>query len=281
MVERAPLRPVPRRPSGPVDPDVAARHVAAQLPELDPFPRAALALVTLAGRSRAEAAARTGLSAHDFATALHRGRKELRRSVEPLAGSGWCERAERLISDRLDGELDHLGAARLDVHLRNCPRCVEHERRLVQAIDGLVAGLVGEPEQAPVPGPPAPLRLAAPSTPPERAPSLGRPAIAARGLAAPSGRRSDWARAGRRRRPASLPAPSGPSRLPLPGSRGRSSPGRRRRRPLRPLRTRRLSRSRSSPAPKSHDRTIPQTGRWGRRTIRGMRSNCRGRWRAC
>ena len=55
------------------------------------------------------------------------------------AGSGWCERAERLISDRIDGALAERDAPRLEVHLRNCPRCVEHERRLVQATDALVA----------------------------------------------------------------------------------------------------------------------------------------------
>ena len=67
-------------------------------------------------------------------------RKELRRTITPLGGSGWCERAEGLISDRLDGELGAPDAGRLDVHLRNCPRCVEHERRLVQATDALVLG---------------------------------------------------------------------------------------------------------------------------------------------
>ena len=59
-----------------------------------------------------------------------------------LPGSGWCERAERLISDRIDGALPERDEPRLDVHLRNCPRCVEHERRLVQATDALVAGVV-------------------------------------------------------------------------------------------------------------------------------------------
>lgn len=164
MVEPAPLRPVPRHPPGPVEPGPAADHVAARLPQLDPLPRDALALVTLSGRTREEAAARLGVSPEELATALARARKELRRSLWPLPGSGWCERAERLVSDRLDGPLDDVGDARLGVHLRNCPRCVDHERRLVQAIDGLVAGLTGEPKPAPgpapAPGAPAPLRLA-------------------------------------------------------------------------------------------------------------------------
>ena len=66
----------------------------------------------------------------------------------PLPGSGWCERAERLISDRLDGALDTRDEARLDVHLRNCPRCVEHERRLVQATDALLGGSPAMPAAA-------------------------------------------------------------------------------------------------------------------------------------
>lgn len=191
MVERAPLRPVPRRPGGPVEPEPALRHVAARLPELDPLPLLALALVTLAGRTRAEAAARAGVEAHELGEALARARKELRRSVEPMAASGWCERAERLISDRLDGELDEPGAARLDVHLRNCPRCVEHERRLVQAIDLLVGGLVGEPQAAP--SEPAPLKLAEARAERAPAPSLHMPAIASRPFGepiAPAARRS-------------------------------------------------------------------------------------------
>ena len=56
-------------------------------------------------------------------------------------------RAERHISDRLDGVLDAAGAAVLDAHLANCPRCEEHERRLVQAQNALVAGLGREPSE--------------------------------------------------------------------------------------------------------------------------------------
>ncbi|HEX2234457.1 MAG TPA: zf-HC2 domain-containing protein [Thermoleophilaceae bacterium] len=162
-MERAPLRPVPRRPSGPVDPRHAVEAVERKLPALDERAAAALALVTLAGRSRPEAAARLDLGEEDLAAALAAGRKALRRSVAPLAGSGWCERAERLISDRLDDAIDDTGAARLDVHLRNCERCVEHERRLVQATDALVAEVAGH---SLVPGaatPPAELRAVGPA----------------------------------------------------------------------------------------------------------------------
>jgi hypothetical protein len=183
VVERAPLRPVPRRPDGPVEPDLARRHVEARLPRLEPLARDALALVTLSGRTRAEAAARLEVPEAELAAALGRGRKELRRAAEPLAGSGWCERAELLISDRFDGALDERGAARLDVHLRNCPRCVEHERRLVQAIDLLVEELVGEPE--PLAAPPAPLRLAEARSQRRPAPSLGKGPIASRPFGAP------------------------------------------------------------------------------------------------
>jgi putative zinc finger protein len=147
-VERAPLRPVPSRPPGPVDADEAVAHVAATLPALDDPAVGALGLVALAGRSRDQAAAAAGLEAVAIGDALARARKALRRSMFPLPGSGWCERAERLVSDRLDGALEPPGPARLDAHLRNCPRCVEHERRLVQATDALVSSF-GAPRAEP------------------------------------------------------------------------------------------------------------------------------------
>ena len=162
-VEYAPLRPVPLTPAGPVDPRRAVAHVAALLPALEPVPAKALALVVLAGRDRAEAAAELELSERDLARALADARTALRRSVRPLAGSGWCGRAEALVSDRLDGALDDAGAARLDVHLRNCPRCVEHERRLIQGQNGLV-GAFG---RAPADAEPAELTLVRPVEPAE------------------------------------------------------------------------------------------------------------------
>ncbi|MFN2616747.1 MAG: zf-HC2 domain-containing protein [Thermoleophilaceae bacterium] len=126
-----------------MDPAAAVRHVGVALPELEPAPARALALVALAGRPRDEVASETDLNPERLAQSLAHARKALRRSMFPLAGSGWCERAERLISDRLDGALGPPGAGRLDVHLRNCPRCVEHERMLVHATDVLA----GEFEQ--------------------------------------------------------------------------------------------------------------------------------------
>jgi hypothetical protein len=153
-MEHAPLRPVPARPAGPIDPATALREVGSWLPALDPDAARALALVVLAERTRAEAAASLGVSEDRLGTLLAAARKELRQTVVTLAGSGWCERAEALISDRLDGSLPGRDVRRLDVHLRNCSRCVEHERRLVQATDALVGGLGGRPSptsQAPVP----------------------------------------------------------------------------------------------------------------------------------
>jgi hypothetical protein len=155
-MDHAPLRPVPVRPTGPVsDPD-AVRHVAQTVPAAAERDRVAFALVTLAAHQRAEVAQRLGIDEAELSAALTRARKELRRTMLPLPGSGWCERAERLISDRLDGPLSDRDESRLDTHLRNCPRCVEHERRLVQATDALIARLPSAPAApylAPVPDP--------------------------------------------------------------------------------------------------------------------------------
>jgi hypothetical protein len=138
-MERARLRPVPHRPSGPVEPAEALAHVEARLPDLDAAARQALALVELAGRTRPQLVAETAIDPAELAAALARARKALRRAAFPLPGSGWCERAERLLSDELDGELAEPGPRRLAAHLANCDRCVEHERRLWQARDQLVA----------------------------------------------------------------------------------------------------------------------------------------------
>src|SRR5215210_1050955 len=161
LMEHAPLRPVPARPAGPVDPATAVREVGSWLPGLDPAAARALALVVLAERPRVEVARLLDVSADELGTLLASARKELRQTMVTLGGSGWCERAEGLISDRLDAPLAGTDARRLDVHLRNCGRCVEHERRLVQATDALVLGLGGRP--APVAGAPAPLVEAPPA----------------------------------------------------------------------------------------------------------------------
>ena len=150
LMERAPLRPVPARPAGPVDPAAAVREVEAALPALEPLEVRALALVALADRPRPEVAELLGIDEGELGTLLAAARKELRQTLTPLSGSGWCERAEGLISDRLDGAVAERDGRRLDVHLRNCPRCVEHERRLVQATDALLAGIApARPRPAP------------------------------------------------------------------------------------------------------------------------------------
>jgi hypothetical protein len=142
---RAPLRPVPGPPAEPVTDAAAVTLVGAALPSLPEPDRTALALVALAGIPRGHVALRLGREEVELSDALARARKELRRTVAALGGSGWCERSERMISDRLDGALADSDVRRLDVHLRNCPRCVEHERRLVQATDALVASATGVP----------------------------------------------------------------------------------------------------------------------------------------
>ncbi len=164
-MEFAPLRPVPLIPAGPVDPNRAVAQVTALLPDLEPTPARALALVVLVGQDRPAAAAELELPDEELARSLALARTALRRSVRPLEGSGWCRQAEALVSDRLDSALDAAGTARLDVHLRNCPRCVEHERRLIQAQNGLVAAF----GRAPADAEPAELTLVEPAAPAEPA----------------------------------------------------------------------------------------------------------------
>jgi hypothetical protein len=137
-VEQATLRPVPLRPVGPVDPSEAVAHVIAALPDLPEEAARALSLIEIAGRTRDKAVDEMQISAEVLAELLYDARKALRRSIFPLSASGWCERAERLLSDRIDGVLIPPGPARLDVHLRNCERCVDHERKLSQAREQLV-----------------------------------------------------------------------------------------------------------------------------------------------
>jgi hypothetical protein len=173
-MEHAPLRPVPGRPTEAVPEPQAVARVAAELPQLGERERVALALAALAGTPRPQVAARIGIGAAELAGVLAAARKELRRTLAPLPGSGWCELAERLISDRIDGELAEADAPRLDAHQRNCPRCVEHERKLVQATDALMAGAAPRPSAPVVAAPAAPAPAATPPPPvlarvPERA----------------------------------------------------------------------------------------------------------------
>jgi hypothetical protein len=187
-MERASLRPVPQRPSGPVDPAAALAHVAGTLPTLDDPAQQALALVDLVGRKRPDVCAETRTSEADLADALARARKALRRAAAPLPGSGWCERAERLLSDELDGVLEDPGPRRLAAHLANCDRCVEHERRLWQARDQLVVAfeaartpepepqVADEPDPEPLEAPDPELRLVEVPAPEVPAPAEPEPA---------------------------------------------------------------------------------------------------------
>ena len=159
MPQRAALRPVPHRPSGPVEPAEALAHVEEHLPGLDELAHQALSLVELVGRTRPQLQAETGASAEEIGEALARARKALRRASFPLPGSGWCERAERLLSDELDDALEEPGPRRLAAHLSNCDRCVEHERRLWQARDRLVVTFEEARAPAPVPEPEPELKL--------------------------------------------------------------------------------------------------------------------------
>src|SRR5947209_3972509 len=110
--------------------DRAERYLFARLPELPAQQRRALALVDLAGANRAAAASEVGLAGPELSAALAGARKELRRVAEPLASGGRCERAEGLISDRLDRTLGEREARLLDAHLCRCPRCRRHQALL-------------------------------------------------------------------------------------------------------------------------------------------------------
>lgn len=138
---------------GPVDPADALAHVARALPELSEDAARALSLIEIAGRTRDAAVGEMQISGELLAQLLYEARKALRRTIFPLSASGWCERAERLLSDRIDGVLVPPGPARLDVHLRNCERCVEHERRLSQAREKLVRQFIEAHPHAPEAGP--------------------------------------------------------------------------------------------------------------------------------
>ena len=188
-MEHAPLRPVPARPAGPIDPAAALRDVSSWLPTLAPEAARALALVVLAERPRAEVASTLRVSEEELGALLAGARKELRQTLVVLGGSGWCERAEGLISDRLDGALADRDARRLDVHLRNCARCVEHERRLVQATDALVlGGRSPAPTRGPESEPAFLTQVPPPTTTPSSEPAEGPepPAETAPSLTAPA-----------------------------------------------------------------------------------------------
>lgn len=154
----------------------AERYVFTALPDAAVTARTAVALVELLELNRERAAAAAPLDPEALAAALTAGRKALRRARRPLPSDGRCERAERWLSDRLDGALAATDATLLAVHLDRCPRCVEHDRVLEQARSALRAGFAASRTVAPAPvetspspklvAVPAPRPPALPATPP-------------------------------------------------------------------------------------------------------------------
>jgi Putative zinc-finger len=156
--------------------DHAERRLFTALPDLEAVPRRGLAL-TLAGVPRAGIASELGLSGAALSAELANGRKALRRTRVELASGGRCERAERALSDRLDGVLSDMDERFLDAHMARCSRCRIHETELTAALEELQAALVEEPK--PVEQPPrARLRVVPPppQLPPAPEPAALEPA---------------------------------------------------------------------------------------------------------
>src|SRR5262245_37806539 len=118
--------------------DRAEQHVFAALPDLDAVPRRGLAL-TLAGVPRAGIASELGLAGAELSAVLASARKSLRRTRAELPSAGRCERAERMLSDRLDGATSAMDERFLDAHLARCARCRTHEHELTAALERLHA----------------------------------------------------------------------------------------------------------------------------------------------
>ncbi|MFL5846569.1 MAG: zf-HC2 domain-containing protein [Solirubrobacteraceae bacterium] len=136
--------------------DRAERHVFGLLPDLPAIERRVLALLELADADRASAAVETGLDDTALRFAAKRARKALRRDTAPLAAGARCERAELLLSDRLDAPLARQERKWLEIHLARCPRCEQHETLLATARADLLATFLAEPPALPpAPQPPA------------------------------------------------------------------------------------------------------------------------------
>ena len=123
--------------------DRAEQHVFAALPDLDAVSRRGLAL-TLAGVPRAGVASELGLAGAELSAVLASARKSLRRTRAELPSAGRCERAERVLSDRLDGAMSAMDERFLDAHLARCARCRTHEHELTAALGELHAELAAE-----------------------------------------------------------------------------------------------------------------------------------------
>ena len=77
-----------------------------------------------------------------------------------------CEKAELLLSARLDGALSPREAARLEAHLARCPRCQAAAREL-ETLHQEAAGLA---QAVPPPGPPPSRPRTGAAAPPRRPP---------------------------------------------------------------------------------------------------------------
>jgi hypothetical protein len=179
-MEGMPLRPLPARIPCSVNPVYALAQVEATLPGLQPETQRALALVDLGAGRRTQAASELGVAEAELSRLLASGRKALRRTLAPLPSGGWCERAERLISDRLDGALSPAGQARLEAHMSGCERCATHERTLIHAHDLLVESYLAahsapRPRAVPLEAVPAPELRVVPASPTPEAASPRRP----------------------------------------------------------------------------------------------------------
>jgi putative zinc finger protein len=162
----------------PVHGDGAEQHVFAALPDLDAIPRRGLAL-TLAGVPRAGIASELGLAGAELSAVLATARKSLRRTRAELPSGGRCERAERALSDRLDGATSAMDERFLEAHLTRCARCRTHELELAAALEELRAELAAQAKPAEAPPPRAHLRvvpprplLPAPAPPEPEAPTV-------------------------------------------------------------------------------------------------------------
>src|SRR6478609_8548352 len=120
----------------PVHGDGAEQHVFAALPDLDAIPRRGLAL-TLAGVPRAGVASELGLAGAELSEVLAAARKSLRRTRAELPSGGRCERAERVLSDQLDGATVPMDERFLTAHLGRCTRCRSHAAELEAATEAL------------------------------------------------------------------------------------------------------------------------------------------------
>ena len=106
-------------------------------------------------QARPQVALRLGIDEAALAECLARARKELRRTLAPLPGSGWCERAERQISDRMDGALADATRRASTSTCATARAASSTSAAWLQATDALVAGVAAAPSAPAVPLPAA------------------------------------------------------------------------------------------------------------------------------